>query len=124
MADTAILRLIKGWLRAPIVEEDRRRGVKRTVDNRCGTPQGGVISPLLASLYLDGLDKAVNGGRQTTPAKEISLTENRKHDYEKYPASDGEKYIANRRGKDSRFAAGFEEEWEIFRPGATGLHAA
>jgi RNA-directed DNA polymerase len=64
VSDGAILRLIKGWLRAPIVEEERRRGVKRTVANRCGTPQGGVISPLLANLYLDGLDKAVNGGRQ------------------------------------------------------------
>ena len=32
--------------------------------NRCGTPQGGVISPLLANLYLDGLDKAVNTGRE------------------------------------------------------------
>ncbi len=32
--------------------------------NRCGTPQGGVISPLLANLYLDGLNKAVNTGRE------------------------------------------------------------
>jgi hypothetical protein len=30
--------------------------------NRCGTPR--VISPLLANLYLDGLDKAVNTGRE------------------------------------------------------------
>ena len=43
VSDGAILRLIKGWLRAPIVEEDRQTGVKRTVANRCGTPQGGVI---------------------------------------------------------------------------------
>jgi len=64
VSDGTILRLIKGWLRAPIVEEDRQTGVKHTVANRCGTPQGGVISPLLANLYLDGLDKAVNGGRQ------------------------------------------------------------
>jgi retron-type reverse transcriptase len=61
VSDGSILKLIKGWLRAPIVEEDPETGVKRTVKNRCGTPQGGLISPLLANLYLDGLDKAVNG---------------------------------------------------------------
>jgi group II intron reverse transcriptase/maturase len=64
VSDGSILKLIKGWLRAPIVEEDPKTGTKRKVKNRCGTPQGGVISPLLANLYLDGLDKAVNGGRQ------------------------------------------------------------
>ena len=64
VSDGSILKLIKGWLRSPIVEEDAETGVKRTVKNRCGTPQGGVISPLLANLYLDGLDKAVNGGKQ------------------------------------------------------------
>ncbi len=64
VSDGSILKLIKGWLRAPSVEEDPETGVKRTVKNRCGTPQGGVISPLLANLYLDGLDKAVNGGSQ------------------------------------------------------------
>jgi group II intron reverse transcriptase/maturase len=64
VSDGSILKLIKEWLRAPIVEEDPKTGAKRTVKNRCGTPQGGVISPLLANLYLDGLDKAVNAGRQ------------------------------------------------------------
>ena len=33
-------------------------------NNRCGTPQGGVIRPLLANLYVDGLDKAVNTGKK------------------------------------------------------------
>lgn len=64
VSDGSILKLIKGWLRAPVVEEDPESGVKRMEKNRCGTPQGGVISPLLANLYLDGLDKAVNGGKQ------------------------------------------------------------
>jgi group II intron reverse transcriptase/maturase len=64
VSDGSILKLIKGWLRAPIVEEDPETGEKRTVKNRCGTAQGGVISPMLANLYLDGLDKAVNGGKQ------------------------------------------------------------
>lgn len=57
--DGSVLRLIKLWLRAPIQEEDKD-GTKRMTPNRCGTPQGGVISPLLANLYLNPLDWAVN----------------------------------------------------------------
>ena len=64
VSDGAILKLIKAWLRAEIVEEDRESGKKRTMKNRCGTPQGGVISPLLANIYLDDLDKAVNMGKK------------------------------------------------------------
>jgi hypothetical protein len=60
VSDGSILRLIKAWLRAPIVEEDRSTGKRRILPNNCGTPQGGVISPLLANLYLDTLDHAVN----------------------------------------------------------------
>lgn len=55
VSDGSILKLIKGWLRAPVVEEDPESRGKRVTKNRCGTPQGGVISPLLANLYLDGL---------------------------------------------------------------------
>ncbi len=64
VSDGSILRLIKGWLRANIVEEDPATGARRITKNRCGTPQGGVVSPLLVNLYLDGLDKAVNGGKK------------------------------------------------------------
>ena len=60
VSDGSVLRLIKGWLRAPIVEEDRDTGRRKVSANRCGTPQGGVISPLLANLYLNDLDHAVN----------------------------------------------------------------
>ena len=60
VSDGAVLALIRAWLQAPIVEEDRDRGTQRTLPNKQGTPQGGVISPLLANLYLDALDKAVN----------------------------------------------------------------
>jgi len=47
------------WLRAPVVEEDKD-GRRRVLPNKQGTPQGGVISPLLANLYLNRLDWAVN----------------------------------------------------------------
>jgi group II intron reverse transcriptase/maturase len=59
VSDGSLLRLVKSWLRAPVVEEDKDGG-KRVLPNRCGTPQGGVISPLLANLYLNPLDHGVN----------------------------------------------------------------
>jgi RNA-directed DNA polymerase len=45
-------RLVRAWLKAGIVEEER---YKRT---ELGTPQGGVISPLLANIALHGLEAA------------------------------------------------------------------
>jgi hypothetical protein len=48
------------WLKAPIMEMDKD-GTKRNIGggkgNRKGTPQGGVISPLLSNLYLHILDR-------------------------------------------------------------------
>lgn len=56
IVDKNILRLIKMWLRSPIVEEGED-GKKRYRGNDKGTPQGGVISPLLANIYLNVLDE-------------------------------------------------------------------
>jgi group II intron reverse transcriptase/maturase len=47
ISDGAILRLIKKWLKAGIMEE-----TGEVVNPVTGTPQGGVISPLLANVYL------------------------------------------------------------------------
>src|ERR1700726_1753945 len=55
VADGAVLRLIKLWLKAPIEERDgdgKRRIVGGKRDKR-GTPQGGVASPLLANIYMN-----------------------------------------------------------------------
>jgi group II intron reverse transcriptase/maturase len=61
VSDGSMLKLIRSWLRAPIEERQPGDGGKRRRKaNRQGTPQGGVISPLLANLYLDRLDKEVN----------------------------------------------------------------
>ena len=59
VSDGTILALIKALLRAPILEEDES-GRRSLRTNTCGTPQGGVISPLLANIYLHPLDQAVN----------------------------------------------------------------
>jgi len=54
IVDKNILKLIKMWLKAPVVEEED--GKKKYKGNDKGTPQGGVISPLLANIYLNVLD--------------------------------------------------------------------
>ena len=55
IVDRNVLRLIKLWLKAPVEHQDkdgkkRMRGGRKS--NR-GTPQGGVVSPLLANLYIN-----------------------------------------------------------------------
>jgi group II intron reverse transcriptase/maturase len=53
VVDKTVLSVIKGWMRAPVIERTRH-GQRRTAEAkgaRRGTPQGGVISPLLANLY-------------------------------------------------------------------------
>jgi RNA-directed DNA polymerase len=54
VVDGAMLALVKMFLEAPIVDE-RDGGCPRR--NSRGTPQGGVVSPLLANIYLNLLDR-------------------------------------------------------------------
>ena len=60
IVDGGVLALLKQWLKAPIIS-DEENGKRKTVGggqaNRRGTPQGGVISPLLANCYLHLLDR-------------------------------------------------------------------
>ena len=46
VGDRRVLRLIRGWLKAGVVEDGVRQPATK------GTPQGAVISPLLANIYL------------------------------------------------------------------------
>ncbi len=63
VTDGSVLKLIRMWLKAPIVEHPRDKGGGSTVTHpKQGTPQGGVISPLLANLYLHWFDKVFHRG--------------------------------------------------------------
>jgi RNA-directed DNA polymerase len=61
IADKTVLGMIEKWLKAPIVEKEKdgKGGwqIKVTKPSK-GTPQGGVISPLLANVYLHWFDKS------------------------------------------------------------------
>ena len=52
ISDRRVLKLLRSWLRADVLTE---QGLRRTV---AGTPQGGVISPLLANIFLHAFDRA------------------------------------------------------------------
>jgi len=60
IADRQVLHLIRMWLTAPIIEKDEQGRTTKKRPER-GTPQGGVISPLLANLYLHWFDKVFHG---------------------------------------------------------------
>jgi len=51
ISDRRVLKLLRQWLRAGVMEAGRWR------ETLAGTPQGGVISPLLANIYLHALDR-------------------------------------------------------------------
>jgi RNA-directed DNA polymerase len=55
IVDRSVLQLIRRWLKAPVSGERNGKDNGRTP--RQGTPQGGVISPLLANIYLHWFDK-------------------------------------------------------------------
>ena len=57
IADRSVLRLIRMWLKSPVVERDKDGG-ERIHKPTSGTPQGGVISPLASNVYLNRFDRS------------------------------------------------------------------
>ncbi len=57
VVDRRVLKLIRMWLETPVVEPGEEGKPERWSRPRKGTPQGGVISPLLGNLYLHWFDK-------------------------------------------------------------------
>jgi RNA-directed DNA polymerase len=70
IVDKHMLHLLKMWLKVPVEERDDK-GNKRLTggkDQDRGTPQGGVVSPLLANLYFN---RMLKGWRQTGRGKQF-----------------------------------------------------
>lgn len=58
VADVRVLRLIRAWLKAGVMEEGKVTHPVR------GSPQGGVISPLLSNIYLHEIDRQWDGNQE------------------------------------------------------------
>jgi len=72
VVDGSVLGLIRQWLKAPVVEPSQDGNPPTERRNDRGTPQGGVLSPLLANIYLhwfDHLFKRADGPGQWAKAK-------------------------------------------------------
>jgi RNA-directed DNA polymerase len=65
ISDRHVLKLIRMWLKSPVAEPPSRKGGTGRVARRPnkGTPQGGVISPLLSNIYLHWFDKVFHGAQ-------------------------------------------------------------
>jgi RNA-directed DNA polymerase len=57
VVDRSVLKLIRMWLETPVVEPGEEGKPERWSRPRKGSPQGGVISPLLSNVYLHWFDK-------------------------------------------------------------------
>lgn len=68
ISDRTVLRLILQWLRAPVRQPDGRMD-----QSRLGSPQGGVISPLLANIYLHVFDRLIVAEGGTYHQAEIRI---------------------------------------------------
>lgn len=70
VSDPRMLKLIQKWLKVPVCEDGKYTSGK---DNNQGTPQGGVISPLLANIYMHLLDRIVNDTRKMFWKEGVSI---------------------------------------------------
>jgi RNA-directed DNA polymerase len=74
VVDRSVLKLIRMWLEAPVVEESEGQGGgSKWSRPKKGTPQGGVASPLLANLYLHWFDALFHGPQGPARKADVKL---------------------------------------------------
>ncbi len=74
IVDRSVLKLIRMWLEALVVEPDAGQGGgSKWSRAKKGTPQGGVVSPLLANLYLHWFDALFHGPQGPARRADVKL---------------------------------------------------
>jgi RNA-directed DNA polymerase len=74
VVDRSVLKLIRMWLEAPVAERSEEPGGgSKWSRPKKGTPQGGVVSPLLANLYLHWFDALFHGPQGPARKADVQL---------------------------------------------------
>ncbi len=74
IGDKRVLALVKAFLKAGILGEDRMLR-----ENRAGTPQGSILSPLLSNVALTVLDEHIAQGRGGPASSQTERAKRRRH---------------------------------------------
>lgn len=106
LRDKKLICIIKEMLKAPIIMPDENK-----VYPQKGTPQGGILSPLLANIVLNELDWWIAGQWETIPTVRV------KTHYKKDGSIDnGKKFTSLRKGSDLKemFIVRYADDFKIF----------
>jgi RNA-directed DNA polymerase len=79
IGDRRVVALVKAFLHCGVLSED---GIRR--DTKAGTPQGGILSPLLANIALSVLDEHFVGAWETTMASRVERARRRRQGHATY----------------------------------------
>lgn len=94
--DKRLLMLVKKMLKAGIMEDGK------LLDNDSGTPQGGIISPILANIYLNGFDWLIANEYENHPAR-FTVKDPRTHGFRKL----------SQRGHEGCYLIRYADDWII-----------
>jgi len=129
VVDRSVLSLIRRWLKAVVIEPSQGPGDPPKANrSKQGTPQGGVISPLLANLYLHWFDKKFHSEQGPSQWANARLVRLRHHGQVRRPSHTELRGIATGRSvrpeDQPRQNAGDQTQtgWVRRKPGLPGLH--
>lgn len=107
--DKCVLSIIKKILKSEIIDMD---GKKYTPT--AGTPQGGIISPLLANIYLDALDKWIESQWTYFETRHTYHSDKRPNDHQR--PNQHKKYLALRTNSDMKemYIVRYADDFLIF----------
>lgn len=107
--DKCVLSIIKAILKSEIIDMDGKK-LKPTT----GTPQGGIISPLLANIYLDALDKWIESQWTHFETQHTYYSDERKEKYQR--PNQNKKYRALRSNSDMKemYIVRYADDFLIF----------